>query len=222
MMQDRETSHGFSGRFRLGCKNHGFGFFRSIPRGGKMKNNLRLFGLLAFMAVFLGPVAYAEELEKATFAGGCFWCMEPAFEQTPGVAKVTAGYIGGSGKNPTYETYASAGYVEGIEIVYDPAKVSYSQLLAIFWKQIDPTDPGGQFGDRGPQYRSIIFYQNRQQKRLSEMSKDALKKSGHYSKSIITEILPATDFYEAEAAHQSFYLKNPLEYKLYRARAGRN
>ena len=170
----------------------------------------------------IGQAGAAPDLEKATFAGGCFWCMEPSFEQTPGVVKVTAGYLGGSGKNPTFETFASSGYVQGVEIRYDPAKVSYSQLLEIFWKQIDPTDPGGQFGDRGPQYRSIIFYQNKGQKRLAERSKETLKKSGHYSKSITTEILPATEFYEAEAAHQSFYIKNPLKYKLYRARSGRN
>jgi len=148
--------------------------------------------------------------------------MEPVFEQTSGVTKVIAGYIGGNGKNPTYANYVSSGYVQGVEILYDPAKVSYSQLLEIFWKQIDPTDPGGQFGDRGPQYRSIIFYQNNRQKRLAEISKAALKKSGRYSKSITTEIIPATEFHEAEANHQSVYLKNPLEYKLYRARAGRN
>lgn len=161
-------------------------------------------------------------LEKATFAGGCFWCLEPAFDQIAGVVKVTAGYIGGMKKTPTYETYASNGYVEGVEVWYNPEKVSYSRLLEVFWSQVDPTDPGGQFGDRGPQYRSIIFYKNNRQRRLAELSKAALKKSGRYSKSIITEILPATDFYKAEEDHQNFYIKNPLKYKLYRTRSGRN
>jgi methionine-S-sulfoxide reductase len=186
-----------------------------------LKKKTFLLGLMVFALALVGHWGFAAETAKATFAGGCFWCMEPVFVQTPGVLKVTVGYIGGTSRKPTYENFASGGHVEGVEIVYDPAKVSYSQLLETFWKQIDPTDPGGQFGDRGPQYRSIVFFQNQRQKRLAEISKEALRKSGKYSKSITTEILPATDFYEAEATHQSFYLKNPLEYKLYRARAGR-
>jgi methionine-S-sulfoxide reductase len=187
-----------------------------------MKKLLFAFGITALPFLLMQLAGAEPALEKATFAGGCFWCMEPAFAQTPGIIKVTVGYIGGSAKTPTYETYASSGYVEGVEIMYDPAKISYSQLLDIFWKQIDPTDPGGQFGDRGPQYRSIIFYQNPGQKRLAAKSKTALKNTGRYSKSVITEILPATEFHAAEENHQSFYIKDPLKYKLYRTRSGRN
>ena len=131
---------------------------------------------------------------------------------------MTAGYIGGSDKNPTYETYAASGYVESVEILYDPTKISYSQLLDIFWEQLDSLDPE----DRGPQYRSIIFYQNPGQKRLAESSQAVLKKTGRYSNSITTEILPATEFHEAEAEYQNFHFQNPLKSKLHPKRSGSN
>ncbi|MCX7013147.1 MAG: peptide-methionine (R)-S-oxide reductase MsrB [Candidatus Sumerlaeota bacterium] len=160
--------------------------------------------------------------EKATFAGGCFWCMQPPFEKVKGVSQVMAGYIGGKGANPTYEDYAEKGYLEAIEITYDPAQVSYSQLFDVFWRQIDPTDPGGQFVDRGPQYASAIFYHSDEQKRLAEESKQALQKSGRYTKPIVTAILPASTFYKAEGYHQNYCMKNPAQYERYRQGSGRD
>ncbi len=178
--------------------------------------SLSLFG-------FLAATANAQtKYEKATFAGGCFWCMQPPFEKLKGVVKVLAGYAGGSGKNPTYEDYAEKGYVEAVEISYDPSVISYSQLLDVFWRQINPTDPSGQFVDRGPQYRSAIFYHNEEQKRLAEESKEELTKSGRFHKPIVTEILKATTFYKAEDYHQDYYKKNPVRYKYYRWRSGRD
>jgi peptide methionine sulfoxide reductase msrA/msrB len=175
--------------------------------------------LTALMAV----VANAKtEYEKATFAGGCFWCMEPPFEKLKGVVSVVSGYEGGTGKNPTYEDYAQKGHVEVVEITYDPSVISYSQLLDVFWRQINPTDAGGQFVDRGPQYRSAIFYHNEDQKRLAEKSKEELGKSGRFDKPIVTEILKASPFYKAEEYHQDYYKKNPLRYKFYRYNAGRD
>lgn len=161
-------------------------------------------------------------MEKATFAGGCFWCMEPPFEKLHGVSDVLSGYTGGTGANPTYDDYARKGHVEAIEIAYDPTRVTYAQLLDLFWRQIDPTDAGGQFVDRGPQYRSAIFYHNDEQKRLAERSKQELQASGRFRQPIVTEILPAATFYPAEAYHQDYYKKNPIRYKYYRSRSGRD
>jgi len=160
--------------------------------------------------------------ETAILAGGCFWCMVPPFEKMPGVKEVISGYIGGRTKNPTYENYAEAGHVEAVEIIYDPAKVTYAQLLNVFWRQIDPTDPGGQFVDRGPQYRSSIFYLNDKQKALAEKSKEELARSGRFAKPIVTEIIKAPTFYRAEEYHQDYYKKNPIRYKFYRFNAGRD
>ncbi|MDO8527680.1 MAG: peptide-methionine (S)-S-oxide reductase MsrA [Deltaproteobacteria bacterium] len=161
--------------------------------------------------------------EKATFAGGCFWCMEGPFEAHPGVSKVVSGYIGGVKENPTYEEVSegNTGHYEAIEITYDPKKISYNELLDIFWRQIDPTDKDGQFADRGLQYRSAIFYHNEEQKRLALASGAALAASGRYDKPIATQILPAAKFYAAENYHQEYYKKNPLRYKTYRAGSGR-
>jgi len=165
-----------------------------------------------------------ENLEKATFAGGCFWCMEPPFEKLEGVSEVISGYTGGHKANPTYEEVSSGGtgHLESIQVIYDPTKITYSELLDVFWKQIDPTDPGGQFVDRGSQYRSAIFYNSDEQKRLAEESKEALDKSGRYDKPIVTEIIKATVFYRAEDYHQDFYKKNPVRYKAYRYFSGRD
>ncbi len=135
-----------------------------------------------------------KTLKTATLAGGCFWCVEADFEKLPGVIEAVSGYTGGRGDNPTYEDYAQKGHVEAVQVIYDPAKVSYQQLLDYFWRHVDPTDPGGQFVDRGPQYRSVIFYQDAEQKRLAEESKQALGKSKRFSKPIVTEILPLTKF----------------------------
>jgi peptide methionine sulfoxide reductase msrA/msrB len=158
----------------------------------------------------------------ATFAGGCFWCVESDFEKVPGVVKVISGYTGGTGENPTYETYAKKGHVEAVQIYFDPSKVTYEQLLDYLWKHIDPTDSGGQFVDRGPQYRSAIFYHDEEQKRLAEKSKEELGKSGRFSKPIVTEILKFNRFFDAEEYHQDYYKKNPIRYKYYRHGSGRD
>ncbi len=163
-----------------------------------------------------------KTLQTATFAGGCFWCVESDFEKVPGVVEVISGYAGGRGANPTYENYAEKGYVEAVQVIYEPAKVSYQALLDYFWRHIDPTDAGGQFVDRGPQYRSAIFYHDTEQKRLAEASKEALEKSGRFHKPIVTEILPFTNFYRAEDYHQDYYKKNPVRYKYYRWNSGRD
>ena len=166
---------------------------------------------------------YADQkFEKATFAGGCFWCTESSFMDLPGVSEVISGYTGGSGDNPAYDDYAQKGYVEAIEITYDPSKISYQELLEKFWRQIDPTDAAGQFADRGPQYRTVIFYHNEEQKRLAEQSKEKLARSGIFNKPIITEIVAASKFYKAEKYHQKFCKLNPLRYKTYRAASGRD
>jgi len=163
-----------------------------------------------------------NHLEKATFAGGCFWCMTPPFEKLTGVTEVVSGYTGGTGANPTYEDYTAKGHIEAVQITYDPSKVSYPALLDVFWRQIDPTDAGGQFCDRGPQYRSAIFYENDQQKQLAEKSKEALEKTGRYQKPIVTELIKASAFYKAEDYHQDYYKKNPIRYKFYRYNCGRD
>jgi peptide methionine sulfoxide reductase msrA/msrB len=162
--------------------------------------------------------------EKATFAGGCFWCMERPFESLDGVIEVISGYTGGHKENPTYEevSHGKTGHLEAVQIIYDPSRISYSQLLDIFWKQIDPTDSGGQFVDRGEQYRSAIFYHNEDQRKLAEKSKKLLDASGRYKKPIVTEIRKATTFYRAEEYHQDYYMKNPIRYKFYRLNSGRD
>lgn len=160
--------------------------------------------------------------ERAIFAGGCFWCMEAAFEHVEGVLLVRSGYTGGASTDPTYETYADGGHVEAVEVVYDPSKVSYEKLLSVFWRQIDPTDPNGQFADRGRQYSAAVFYISEEQRRLAENSKKDLEASGRFDKPIVTPILPAGPFYLAEAYHQDFYKKHPSRYRFYRSRSGRD
>jgi methionine-S-sulfoxide reductase len=165
-----------------------------------------------------------EKREKATFAGGCFWCLEPPFDDLAGVISTTVGYTGGQEQNPTYEEVSSGktGHAEAIQIVYDPSRLTYEELLDVFWRNIDPTQMNGQFVDTGRQYRTAIFYHNEEQKRLASASKDKLEKSGRYDKKIITEIAPATAFYRAEAYHQDYYKKNPIRYKFYRHGSGRD
>jgi peptide methionine sulfoxide reductase msrA/msrB len=165
-----------------------------------------------------------EMLRVGTFAGGCFWCTEADFEKLPGVVKVISGYTGGHKENPSYGEVSSGstGHVEAVQVYYDPAKITYEELLDYFWKHIDPTDSGGQFVDRGSQYRSVIFYHDEEQKRLAERSKGELGKSGRFSRPISTEILKFTKFYEAEEYHQDYYKKNPLRYKFYRYNSGRD
>jgi len=178
---------------------------------------------MAVMLMVTGAFADVK-YEKAIFAGGCFWCMEPPFEKLDGVKEVISGYTGGNKENPTYEEVSSGvtGHLESVEVIYDPAKVTYEQLLDVFWMQIDPTDAGGQFVDRGGQYRSAIFYLNEEQKALAEKSKEALAASGRFDKPLVTEILPASTFYRAEDYHQDYYKKNPIRYKFYRFGSGRD
>jgi peptide methionine sulfoxide reductase msrA/msrB len=164
------------------------------------------------------------DLKKATFAGGCFWCTEADLEKLPGVVKVISGYTGGQKENPTYEEVSSGktGHLEAVQVTYDPSKITYEGLLDAFWKHINPTDGGGQFVDRGPQYRSAIFYQDEEQKRLAEKSKEALSKSGKFDKPLVTEIIKFIKFYEAEDYHQDYYKKHHLKYSFYRSRSGRD
>jgi peptide methionine sulfoxide reductase msrA/msrB len=189
-----------------------------------MRTLLIIVSLLSFCLLgLLSAIADTPtKHDTATFAGGCFWCMQPPFEKLKGVIKVLAGYAGGNGENPTYEDYAKKGYVEAVQITYDPSIISYSRLLDVFWHQINPTDPGGQFVDRGPQYRSAIFFHDEEQKRLAEKSKQDIAKSGRFDKPIATEIIKATTFYKAEDYHQDYYKKNPIRYRFYRYRSGRD
>ena len=169
-------------------------------------------------------MADVKNTQWATFAGGCFWCMEASFEVHPGVLEVLSGYIGGDKANPTYEEVSSGktGHLEAIQVTYNPKKISYSELLDIFWRQVDPTDDGGQFVDRGGQYKTAIFYHDEEQKRLAEASKKELETSGRFSKPIVTKILTASPFYKAEDYHQDYYKENPLRYKFYRFNSGRD
>jgi peptide methionine sulfoxide reductase msrA/msrB len=160
--------------------------------------------------------------KKATFAGGCFWCMEKPFEKLDGVISATSGYAGGTTTNPTYKNYGDGDHLEVVEILYDPEKVSYEQLLDVFWRQIDPTDPGGQFVDRGKEYSSAIFVQDEDEKALAEKSLEDLEAEDRYGKSVVTPILPAVTFFKAEDYHQDYYKKNPIRYKYYRSRSGRD
>jgi peptide methionine sulfoxide reductase msrA/msrB len=164
------------------------------------------------------------QVKTATFAGGCFWCTEADFEKIPGVVKVISGYTGGSKDKPTYEEVSAgkSGHVEAVQVYYDPAKITYDQLLEVFWRHVDPTDEGGQFVDRGSQYRSAIFYHNGDQRQAAEKSKEVMNKSGRFDRPVITEILPFGKFYEAEAYHQEYYRKNSLRYKYYRQVSGRD
>ena len=160
----------------------------------------------------------------AVFAGGCFWCTESDFEKVPGVIDAISGYTGGHVKNPTYEQVSAGGtgHMESVKVIYDPSKVTYTQLLEYFWQHVDPTDPGGEFVDRGSQYRSAIFYANEKQKRLAEETKARLEASGVFKKPIVTLILPLGPFYPAEKYHQDYYKKNPIRYHFYRYNSGRD
>jgi len=188
--------------FVFGCQNGNTG---QSERGKKMakKNEIR-----------------SEDI--ATLAGGCFWCVKTDFEKLPGVLKVVSGYTGGKGENPTYESYAERGYIEAVQVYYDPEKITYEQLLNYFWRHIDPTDAGGQFADRGPQYRSAIFYQGEEQRKIAEKSKQALEKSGKLGKPIATDLIKLTKFYPAEEYHQDYDTKNLVRYNSYRLGSDRD
>lgn len=182
----------------------------------------RAFLLAIFLGVFMVPL-HAETVQKAIFAGGCFWCMQPPYDKLPGVVSTTVGYTGGHVPNPTYEQVSSGttGHVEAIEVAYDPVKTSYRELLRIFWRSIDPTDDGGQFADQGSQYQPAIFFVDEDQRREAEASKKEIGASGRFKKPIVTRILPAQTFYPAEGYHQKYYQKNSLHYNAYKFGSGR-
>ncbi|MPY91020.1 MAG: peptide-methionine (S)-S-oxide reductase MsrA [Luteitalea sp.] len=165
-----------------------------------------------------------NDLAKATFAGGCFWCMEPPYDELDGVVSTTSGYAGGRTRNPTYQEVSAGGtgHAEVVEIVYDPEKISYERLLDVFWRNVDPLDDGGQFCDRGSQYRTAIFVHDAAQRASAEKSKAVLRSSGRLQGKIVTEIIDAPAFYRAEEYHQDYYQKNPLRYKYYRFSCGRD
>jgi peptide methionine sulfoxide reductase msrA/msrB len=185
--------------------------------------------VLVLLFAMLAGTAYAidaepvKRQETAFFGGGCFWCMEPPFEQLDGVIDVVAGYTGGSREDAVYDKVSGGrtGHYEAVRVVYDPEKVSYRELVETFWRQIDPTDGGGQFADRGDQYRSAIFYVTEEQRAVAEQSKADLDRSGLFDRPVVTPILPAMPFYEAEEYHQDYYRKNVLHYSLYKAGSGR-
>jgi peptide methionine sulfoxide reductase msrA/msrB len=172
------------------------------------------------------PIMNAEtkDLKTATFAGGCFWCVESDFEKVDGVVEAISGYTGGDKPDPTYKEVSAGGtgHAEAVQVRYDPAKITYRELLDVFWRHVDPTDAGGQFVDRGSQYRTAIFYHDEEQRRIAEESKAQLEKSGRFSEPVVTEIAPLGEFYTAEEYHQDYYDKNPLRYKFYRLGSGRD
>ena len=205
------------------------------PEIKKAIRGLLVAGLLVVLMACQQSAESKDEVKKtmnqenstvkiATFAGGCFWCSESDYKKLPGVIKVVSGYTGGLKQNPTYQEVSegSTGHVEAIQVHYDPARISYEGLLNVFWRHIDPTDPGGQFADRGSQYKTVIFYHDQEQKKKAESSKEALARSGKFSKPIATEIKPAGVFYAAEEYHQDYSQKNPLRYRNYRWGSGRD
>ncbi len=179
-----------------------------------------LSGAVATPAIGTTPVPLA----KATLAGGCFWCMEPPYDKLEGVISTTSGYTGGHKLQPTYEEVSAGatGHAEAVQIVYDPRKITYAELLKVFWRNIDPTTPDRQFCDKGSQYRSAIFYHDPEQKRLSEESRREIEQSKSFPQPIVTEIVSAGEFYPAEEYHQDFYQKNPVRFKLYKFACGRD
>jgi peptide-methionine (S)-S-oxide reductase len=193
-------------------------------------NAKRLLPLLLWIAALslsAGTAAQAADkaaTAKATFAGGCFWCVEEAFDKLPGVIATVSGYMGGQVKNPTYEqvTTGRTGHAEVVQVEYDPSTVSYAKLVEVFWRNIDPTQKDGQFCDYGPQYRSGIFYHDDEQKRVAEASRTALQKSKPFRGEIVTEITKASVFYPAEGYHQDFHVKSPTRYKFYKSGCGRD
>ena len=182
-----------------------------------------LFLLGAWNVQSTSQVAADTAPGKAYFAGGCFWCMEEAFEKLEGVLSVTSGYMGGTVANPSYEAVSAGrtGHAESVEVVYDPAKVSYQKLLDAFWHNVDPITPNAQFCDHGGQYRSAVFFQTDEEKRAADTSKQSIEQSSRFKEPIVTQIVPAAQFYPAEEYHQDFYKKNPIRYKFYKYNCGR-
>ncbi len=201
-----------------------------------MRSLFVLFGaVIALMFLFLAGPADSSgsektrqpvqgRLEKATFAGGCFWCMEQPFDTLAGVVSVTSGYTGGQKKNPTYKEVSAGGtgHAEAVQIIYDPAKIAYEKLLSVFWHNIDPTVKDRQFCDTGDQYRSAIFYHTEEQRRLAVKSKESLELNKPFREPVVTGIVQAGEFYPAEEYHQKYYKKNPVRYKYYRTGCGRD
>ncbi|KON47174.1 peptide-methionine (S)-S-oxide reductase MsrA [Mariprofundus ferrooxydans] len=182
--------------------------------------------ILLMMVTMMAMTSHvqASELEHATFAAGCFWCMEHPFDELPGVISTTSGYTGGHKDHPTYEEVSAGGtgHAESVDVLFDPKIISYQQLLSVYWRNSDPTTPNRQFCDVGTQYRPAIFYHNETQKKLAEASKHALEQNKPFAAPIVTEIVAAGRFWPAEEYHQNFYLKNPLRYKFYRYNCGRD
>ena len=190
-----------------------------------------IIGLLTLSAVFLLTHSQPShsnvpegQYAKATFAGGCFWCMEPPYDKLDGVISTTSGYTGGHKPNPTYEEVSAGGtgHAEAIQVLYDPSKINYATLLEVYWRNIDPTTPNRQFCDHGDQYRPAIYYHNDEQRLLSEESKKKIEATKSFPESIVTEISPASEFFPAEEYHQDYYQKNPVRYKFYRYSCGRD
>src|SRR5256884_2418222 len=182
--------------------------------------------LILLALIFLAQLLLADPLSQtrtAVFAGGCFWCIQPAFDKAPGVIKTVLGYCGGTEPNPTYALVGSekTNYRESIEVTYDPAKINFDQLLDIYWRQINPTQTDGQFTDIGPSYRAAIFYQNDDEKKIAEASKAKLAASGRFDKPIVTEILPTMKFWPAEDYHQKYYRQNPEHFQAFEEGSGR-
>lgn len=197
-----------------------------------LKSLFRSIAWIALLVVWVGLTCFAEEntmansnpkLAKATVAGGCFWCLEPIFDQLEGVLSTTPGYTGGTVKDPAYEqvSMGTTGHAEAVEIAYDRTKVSYEKLLDIFWRNIDPTQANGQFSDIGTQYRTAIFYHDEEQKHIAESSRDKFAKSGKFTQPIVTQIVSAGPFYPAEEYHEDYYKKNPIQYNRYKEGSGR-
>jgi peptide-methionine (S)-S-oxide reductase len=184
----------------------------------------RFLSIVVLLSVAAGGTAFAAERATATFAGGCFWCMETAFEGVPGVVSATSGYTGGQKKNPTYEEVSSGttGHAESVQVIYDPAKITYARLLDIFWHNVDPLSANGQFCDRGSQYRSAIFYLDEAQRKAAEESKAKLEERADFKGKIVTQIVAASTFYPAEEHHQDYFKKEPEHYRAYRLGCGRD
>ncbi len=193
-----------------------------------MKRLASLAAVSALAAGLLAPhpvdAAAGNDLAAATFAGGCFWCVESDFDMVPGVVETVSGYTGGTTANPTYRqvTAGGTGHYEAVRIRYDPEKVSYERLLHVFWRNVDPTDAGGQFCDRGASYRTAIFAGTEEERRLAEASKEAIERSGVLEQGVVTPIEPLKEFYPAEDYHQGYYMKNPVRYRFYRLSCGRD
>jgi peptide-methionine (S)-S-oxide reductase len=183
---------------------------------------MRAFAIALMLISSAATTGAQEELALATFAGGCFWCMEPPFDELPGVVSTTSGYIGGRTQNPTYEEVSSGGtgHAEAVQVRYDPRKVTYTKLLEVFWRNVDPLTANRQFCDAGSQYRSAIFFHDEEQRRLAETSKNALDK--RFAEPVVTEIVKAGAFFPAEEYHQDYYKKNAVRYKVYRWNCGRD